>query len=52
MSIARYDNAHGFVHRDMYHTNETKEKLPIANMTMNEAMTFAERDLKQNWKIC
>lgn len=47
----RYDTAHGQPHRDeLDWSGETIEKewLP-AEMSLNEAMTYAERDILDNW---
>lgn len=46
----RYDTAHGFVHIDRFtqHGKATKERL---SLTHAEALTRAERDLKQNWVV-
>ena len=44
----RYDTAHGFVHIDRFTQRGelAKERLEV---TYADALTRAERDLKQNW---
>ena len=44
----RYDTAHGFAHIDRFTLTgkRTKERL---SLDYGEALTRAERDLKQNW---
>jgi hypothetical protein len=49
--IVRYDTAHGFTHRDIIHSNGTKEKTPLSISDFKEALTFSDKDLKTNWKI-
>ena len=47
-AVIRYDTAHGFAHIDRYSLagKQTKERL---RLDLGEALTRAERDLKQNW---
>ena len=49
--IVRYDSAHGFAHRDILHPDGTETKVTFHNWDYAQVVTFAERDLKQNWKI-
>jgi hypothetical protein len=48
--VIRYDTGHGFAHIDRYNLrgNAQKERLPHS---FSEALTRAERDVKQNWSI-
>ncbi|MFB3885595.1 MAG: hypothetical protein ACE144_10235 [Thermodesulfobacteriota bacterium] len=48
--VVRYDSSHGFAHRDKLSPKGevTKEELPITDF--NLALTFAEKDLRQNWQ--
>ncbi len=48
--VVRYDTAHGFAHIDRFtpRGNLIKERL---NLTYAEALTRAERDIKQNWAV-
>lgn len=48
--VVRYDTAHGFAHKDIlsYTGNVRKERLPFDDF--NLALTFAEKDLKDNWQ--
>jgi len=48
--VARYDTAHGFAHRDLLARNGTVRKTPLFNQDYNDALTFAENDLKSNWR--
>lgn len=47
--VVRYDTAHGFAHKDIvtFSGGVTKHELPFADY--NLALTFAEKDLKENW---
>ncbi len=49
--VIRYDTAHGFAHKDKmsYSGEVTKEELPFSEY--NLALTYAEKDLKDNWKV-
>jgi hypothetical protein len=49
MPVVRYDTAHGFVHRDLLDKKGRAVKTPVFNQDLNEALTFAENDLKANW---
>ena len=47
--VVRYDTAHGFAHRDLMDKQGLVQKTPLFNMDYNDALTFAENDLKANW---
>jgi hypothetical protein len=48
--VVRYDTSHGFAHKDKlsYRGEAVKEALPFNDF--NLALTFAEKDLKDNWQ--
>jgi len=48
--VVRYDTAHGFAHRDLLDIKGDAQKTPLFNQDYNDALTFAESDLKLNWK--
>lgn len=48
--IVRYDTAHGFAHRDIFRRDGGFEKTPLAFSDYSSALTFAEMDLRSNWK--
>ncbi|MDF0668372.1 MAG: hypothetical protein P0119_20175 [Nitrospira sp.] len=48
--VVRYDTAHGFAHRDLFSSKENVVKTPLGMKDLNTALTFAESDLKANWK--
>ena len=48
--IVRYDTAHGFAHRDILLPDGTQEKTELSVSDFNEALTFAQLDLKTNWR--
>jgi hypothetical protein len=48
-AIVRYDNAHGFCHRDVIHADGTQEKTALFVGDMNETFTHGIDDLKANW---
>ena len=49
-SIVRYDCSHGFFHRDVLHPNGDKDKYPIPINNLNDALLYAEQDIKDRWK--
>jgi len=51
LPVARYDSAHGFAHRDLYDIRGRAIKTPLFIRNYNQALTFAELDLKANWRI-
>ncbi len=50
LPVVRYDTAHGFAHRDLLDQKGRAEKTPLFNQDLNDALTFAEKDLKTNWR--
>ncbi len=48
--VVRYDTAHGFAHRDLITLKGEIVKTPLFNQDFNDALTFAESDLKSNWE--
>lgn len=48
--VVRYDTAHGFAHKDKltFNSRVTKEDMPFDDF--NLALTFAEKDLRDNWQ--
>ena len=49
--VVRYDTTHGFAHRDLLNMKGEAIKTPIFIHDYNDALTFAESDLKANWEI-
>jgi len=49
--VVRYDCAHGFAHRDLLHLDGMVTKTPVFIHDYNDALTFAESDLKENWTV-
>ncbi|MBU0599299.1 hypothetical protein KJ997_00750 [bacterium] len=49
--VVRYDAAHGFAHRDLMSRKGQVTKTPILIFNYNDALIFAESDLKANWEI-
>ncbi|MBI4685972.1 MAG: hypothetical protein HY755_12370 [Nitrospirae bacterium] len=48
--IVRYDNSHGFAHKDIIHPSGLREKQPLYFQTFSAAFTFAIQDLKISWR--
>lgn len=49
--VVRYDIFHGFAHRDLMNIKGQKRKTPLFIADKNDALTFAENDIKDNWKV-
>ena len=50
--IIRYDTAHGFAHKDLIYISGKAKKTTLDNIrNFNEALTFAENDIKSNWEL-
>jgi len=50
-SIVRYDTAHDFAHQDILYPDGTQEKIELPFSDYNEALTFAQLDLRANWRM-
>ena len=49
--VIRYDNAHGFVHKDFYSIDgKQKRKEKIAVKNLKEAILIADKDLRDNYE--
>ena len=48
--VVRYDNAHGFCHRDVIHVDGSQEKVPVFYGDANDTFTRAIGDLRANWE--
>jgi len=51
LPVVRYDTEHGFAHRDIIDREGNKLKTPMFTRDYNEALTFAEYDIKSNWRV-
>ena len=48
--VMRYDTAHGFTHCDALKPDGTQEKHTIPIRDFNEALTYAQNDLRTNYR--
>lgn len=48
--VIRYDTAHGYAHIDRFNLEGKKRKERL-NLGFKDALTRAERDIKQNWLL-
>jgi len=48
--IIRFDTAHDFFHKDIMNPDKTKVQIKISSFNLNDALTYAELDLKNNWQ--
>jgi len=49
--VVRYDTSHGYAHRDLMHADGRKEKVELLLRNLNICLTYAENDLRANWKF-
>lgn len=49
--VVRYDNAHGFWHRDTIHADGTQDKTGVFVGDISTTFTHAIDDLKANWQV-
>ena len=48
--VVRYDCAHGYPHKDYYSIKGKQRKINLY-MNYEDALTFADDDINENWKI-
>ncbi len=48
--VVRYDTSHGYAHKDLIHADGRKEKVDLFFEDLNICLTYAENDLRANWK--
>jgi len=48
--VVRYDNAHGFCHRDTLHADGSQEKTPLFIGDVNDTFTFAIEEVRAHWE--
>ena len=48
--VVRYDISHGYAHRDLIHPDGRKEKTELLSKDLNVCLTYAENDLRANWR--
>jgi len=48
--VIRYDNAHGFCHRDTIHADGSQEKTAVYYGNANDTFTQAIDDLRSTWQ--
>ena len=50
MPVVRFDTGHGFAHRDLIFSSGRVDKTPLFMQNFNEALDYAESDLRSNWQ--
>jgi hypothetical protein len=50
VAVIRYDNAHGFCHRDVLHLDGRQDKVQVFVGDVNATFTFAIEDLRVHWE--
>ena len=48
--VIRYDTAHGRPHQDRQHADGSVDKMPLPIEDYNQALNYAEIDLKNHWE--
>ena len=49
--VVRYDTSHGYAHKDLMYADGRKEKISLLFTDLNICLTYAENDLRANWKF-
>jgi len=49
-AVVRYDNSHGYPHRDVLHPTGEEDKFPLRFADLNAFVLYAEQDLKDRWQ--
>lgn len=49
--VVRYDTIRGFAHKDIIHPSGKVDKIPLPMQNFNEALVFAEEELRAEWKF-
>jgi len=49
-AVIRYDSVHGLAHIDRYYLDGRKVRKEL-HLKLSEALTLADEDIKENWKI-
>ncbi len=49
--VVRYDNAHGYAHKDLISPDGSKKKVFLGEADFNEALTMADGDINDNWQL-
>lgn len=49
--VVRYDTAHGFAHKHLFHYGGQPEQIPLYTHDYTEALDFADVDIKTNWEL-
>ncbi|HCG77413.1 MAG: hypothetical protein COS11_02230 [bacterium (Candidatus Ratteibacteria) CG01_land_8_20_14_3_00_40_19] len=49
--VVRYDTIHGFAHKDIIHPSGKVDKIPLPIQNFNEALIFAEEELRAEWEF-
>lgn len=49
--VVRYDSAHGFAHKHLFHYRRKPEQTPMFTHDYAEALDFADADIKINWEF-
>lgn len=50
MEVVRYDCAHGYAHKDLYSIEGKYRKINLF-MKYEDALTYADDDINENWEI-
>lgn len=49
--VVRYDTVHGFAHKDIIHPSGKVDKISLPIQDFNEALIFAEEELRAEWEF-
>jgi hypothetical protein len=49
LPVVRFDTAHGYAHKDLLNPDGTKDKTLMGEVSYNELLSEADKDINQNW---
>ena len=51
LPVVRYDTAHGYAHKHLFHYRGEPEQIPLFTCNCTEALDFADADIKTGWEF-
>jgi hypothetical protein len=49
LPVVRYDTAHGYPHKHLFHADGSQDRSRMKIVDNNEALNIAEDDIQSNW---
>ena len=49
LPVVRYDTAHGYAHKHVFHPDDREDIIRMQTQDYNKALSIAEEDVRNNW---